>query len=111
MKHYRLSSALLFGLSLAPVAQAEEGAGINVTTAADSAKIGLEFRAEYNRDDNGFKKISGAATPDASSTFAVQTAKIKLAGNLNKNTEYKFRFNLLNPDPNNVMKGPLDYGV
>ncbi len=110
MRLYRNSvlgvSAAALMLSAA-AARAQDG-NVNVTTAADTAKLGGEFRSELNYDNNMLMKEDGGPTPKASTTLQVQTANIKLRGNLNKNTEYAFRFNLLNPSP--ATGGPLDYG-
>jgi hypothetical protein len=90
-------------LALAPAALAQE---TNVTTFADSAKIGAEFRAEAIYDNHGLEKVKGY-DPDASTTVGVTKARIKIAGNLNKETTYAFRFNLLDPHKTGT---PLDYG-
>jgi hypothetical protein len=87
---------------LALTAHAEEA---KVTTGAMSAKVGAEFRAELTRDDHGLLK-TGSETPDTTTTIGVETANLKLDGNINKETEFHFRFNLFNPG----MRGPMDYG-
>jgi len=89
----------------AQVAHAEDN---KVVSAADSTKIGLNFRSEINRNDNGLQKVKDTKAPSASTTLAVQYLQVKLKGNLNKETEYSFRFNLLDPYP--TKGGPLDYG-
>jgi len=91
-------------MALAHTAMAQDA---NVTTGATSAKLGGEFRAEWTHDDHGFEKATGY-TPDATDTIAVQAANLKLAGNINKDTEFAMRFNLLDPSPYNG--GPLQYG-
>jgi hypothetical protein len=98
----RQFGSLLAGVLVSTIAA---GQTQSVTTAAESAKIGAEFRAEWTHDDHGLDKAEGY-DPDASDEISVQTVKVKLSGNINPQTEYKFRFNLLNPK--NGM--PLDYG-
>src|SRR4051812_47643854 len=88
-------------MALAHTALAQDA---NVTTGAQSAKLDGEFRAELTYDNHGYDKATGY-TPDATTTIAVQAANLRLAGNINKDTEYAFRFNLLYP-----VNGPLDYG-
>src|SRR5687767_5057949 len=90
-------------MALAHTAMAQDA---NVTTGATSAKLGGEFRAEWTHDDHGYEKATGF-TPTATDTIAVQDANLKLWGNINSNTEYSFRFNLLDPGPHNG--GPLHY--
>lgn len=92
---------LTMTLAFAPSAHAE---GTNASTDADSMKVGAEFRTELNRNDQGLTKTKGV-DPDAQTQFQVQTLRVKIGGKVNKDTEYKFRFNLLNPT-----KTPLDYG-
>ncbi len=103
MRHPRCLFLSLLTISLAFSGSAH-GQSVNTSTTADSMKIGAEFRAEMNRTDQGLQKTKGN-TPDVLTSMQVQTLKVKIAGNLNKDTEYKFRFNLLNPT-----KSPLDYG-
>jgi hypothetical protein len=88
-------------------AQAQEGS-VNVGTAADSAKLGGEFRSEFLYDNNMLSKEDGMKDPKAATGLQVQAVNVKLSGLLNKSTEYAFRFNLLNPGPDNG--GPLQYG-
>lgn len=76
-----------------------------VKASAQSLRAGIEFRAELRYNDNGLKKESGQPAPDKTNTLEVQKARVKLTGNIDANTEYKFRFNLLNP-----RTSPLDYG-
>ncbi len=107
LKLSRIFGVSIAGLALANVALAEGGtAGANVTTDANSMKVGGEFRSELIYDDHGLEKATGF-TPDKTTTIQVTNANIKMAGNVNKDTEYAFRFNLLNPSSAN---GPLDYG-
>lgn len=98
----RLSGATLVSMAFAHTAAAQDA---NVSTGAASAKLGGEFRAELNYDDHGFEKVDGGPTPDATTTIQLQRVALKLHGNINSNTEYGFRFNLLNP-----VGGPVDYG-
>lgn len=90
------------GVGFAPVAFGQED--VTVKTMAESAKVGAEFRAELNYDDHGLEKVTGY-DPKATTAVQLQTLKLKLGGNINSNTEYKFRFNLLNPTTT-----PVDYG-
>jgi hypothetical protein len=90
-------------LALAPAALAQE---TNVTTLAESAKIGAEFRAEAIYDNHGLDKVKGY-DPDATTDIGVTKARVKLSGNLNKQTTYAFRFNLWDPHATGT---PLDYG-
>jgi len=95
------------GVALASSAWAQENAkteGTNVTTNVTSMKVGGEFAGGLLYNDNGLYKSTGV-TPDKATTLGLDTANIKLTGNLNADTEYAFRFNLLNPNPT-----PLDYG-
>lgn len=92
---------------LSAAAARAEDSSVSVSTAADSAKLGGEFRSELNYNNNLLKKEDGAPTPKASTTLEVQTVKIKLRGNLNKETEYAFRFNL---NPTAKSPSPFDYG-
>jgi hypothetical protein len=89
-------------MALANVAVAQE---TNVTTLAKSARIGGEFRSELIYTNNGLAKVKGY-DPEASTNIGVTAAKIKLHGNINPETEYGFRFNLLDPGKD----GPLEYG-
>lgn len=98
----RLSGATLASMVLAHTAAAQDA---NVTTGATSAKLGGEFRAELNYDDHGYEKVDGGESPDATTSIQLQRVAIKLHGNINKDTEYGFRFNLLNP-----VTTPVDYG-
>jgi hypothetical protein len=95
-------TASLAGVALVGSAAAED---VNVQTAADTMKVGGEFRSEWIYDNHGLEKTDGN-DPDSTSAFQMTAAKIKFKGNLNKDTEYAFRFNLFNPD----RKGPLEYG-
>ncbi len=107
LKLSRIFGVSIAGLTLANVAWAQGGtAGANVTSDANSMKIGGEFRSELIYDDHGLEKATGF-TPDKTTTIQVTNANIKMSGNVNKDTEYAFRFNLLNPSAAN---GPLDYG-
>lgn len=92
-------------LMIAASAHAQEGA-VNVTTGAETAKLGGEFRAELKYDNNQLYKETGY-TPKAATTLDVNTAKVKLKGNLNKETEYAFRFNI---NPTATSPSPFDYG-
>jgi hypothetical protein len=85
------------------LALAQEGK--NVTTGADSAKLGGEFRSELIYSDNGLEKMEGS-DPEASTEIGVSTANIKLDGKVNPMTDYSFSFNLLDSSE----KGPLKYG-
>lgn len=91
------------GMALANVAWAQE---TNVTTLAKSVRLGGEFRSEFIYTDNGLTKREGYS-PKATSEFAVTAANVLLQGSINDNTEYAFRFNLINTDPT---QSPLDYG-
>lgn len=102
LKLSRIFGVSIAGLALANVAWGAEGA--NVTTDASSMKVGGEFRSELIYDDHGLEKATGF-TPDKTTTIQVSNANIKMSGNVNKDTEYAFRFNLLNPSTT-----PLDYG-
>jgi hypothetical protein len=93
----------------AGAARAQDGS-VNVSTAADSAKLGAEFRSELLYDNHQLNKEDGAPTPKATTNLEVQTARLKLRGNLNKETEYAFRINVLRPAPVAAGGGPLDYG-
>ncbi len=104
LKLSRIFGVSIAGLALANVALGAEGA--NVTTDANSMKVGGEFRSELIYDDHGLEKATGF-TPDKTTTIQVTNANIKMSGNVNKDTEYAFRFNLL--DPQNT-GGPLGYG-
>jgi hypothetical protein len=81
------------------------GQDANVTTGANSAKLGGEFRAEYMYTNNGLDKVEGY-TPPAESWFQVQTVNVTLKGKVNAKTDYAFRFNLLRP---NATSGAVDY--
>ena len=100
----------LAGMTFGSVGMAAEGGassrGVTVTTGAASMKVGGEFRSEFLYDDNGLSKTS-AFKPDKTTKVAVSAVNLVLGGNVNKDTEYGFRFNLLNPSQSN---GPLDYG-
>ncbi len=98
----RIALFLVLLTAAAPAATAAEGT--QVTTEASSLKVGSEFRAELNRNDEGLTKTKGH-DPDAVTELQMQTAKLKFSGNFNKDTEFKFRFNLLNPTTT-----PFDYG-
>lgn len=102
LKTARCIAVSMAGMALANVAWAQDA---NVTTGAKSAKLGGEFRGEFLYSDHGLLKTDGGDDPDATSEIQVQAVKIKLHGNINDNTEYGFRFNLLHP-----VQGPLDYG-
>jgi len=93
------------GVALANSAHAEEAA---VRTGAASARLGGEFRAEYLYDNQGLYKRDGYK-PSATSGLQVSDAYVVLDGNVNADTEYAFRFNLLNPGaaPDH---SPLEYG-
>lgn len=104
LKSMRIFGMSLAGLALANVATAAEEAGTNVTTGATSAKLGGEFRSEILYNNHGLEKTDDY-TPKATTEIQVQAMNVKLHGNFNKDTEFGFRFNLLNP-----VKGPLDYG-
>lgn len=92
---------LILGLGTATLGHAED---TKVGTEAQSLKVGGEFRTELNRNDQGLTKTKDNS-PDAVTELQIQTAKLKFSGNFNKDTEYKFRFNLFNPTTT-----PLDYG-
>ena len=100
-----------FGLSslLAVASSPAVAQDADVKTAANSAKLGLEFRAELNRDDHGLEKVSGE-TPDATMALQLQTLKLKLGGNLNSDTEYKIRFNFLSTKPVDYAYGTHNMG-
>lgn len=102
----RQSRCLFLSLLTASIsfAQAVQAQGTNASTAADSMKLGAEFRSELNYNDQGLQKTKGN-DPDAKTEFQVNTLRVKVGGKVNKDTEYKFRFNLLNPTST-----PLDYG-
>ncbi len=109
---YIIGSLLLStGLSGQALGEEEKAAGpeVKVTTSAESMHVGGELRSEFDMDDHGLNKTAGYPD-DKTTTLGVQWAALKLDGNLNKNTEYHFRFNLLNPSPTNVLLGPLNYG-
>lgn len=101
----RLLGFSIAGLAISGVALAQEA---NVSTGAASAKLGGEFRSELTYTDNGMKKTTGGDDPDSSTTMGVSTANVTLDGKINSDTEYAFRFNLLDPGPTNG--GPLNYG-
>lgn len=103
-----LKFARMIGLSVAVLAFAKAGfaQGANVTTGSASAKLGGEFRSELNYHDHGLEKRDGY-TPDKTTEIQVQAANVKLDGKINNDTEFAFRFNLLNPA---ATGGPLDYG-
>lgn len=94
-----ITAVSLFGVSFS--VRAEDS---GVTTAASSAKIGGEFKAEMVRADNGFQKYEGH-TPDSATTIDVSKTRIVLSGKINPDTDYKFKFNLFNPTTT-----PLYYG-
>ncbi len=96
-------SAAALMVSMTALAADEKAASVNVTTGADSASLGGEFRAELNVNDHKLDKEDDF-NPKQTTRFEVQTAQVKLGGMLNKNTEYKFRFNLLGTG------SPFDYG-
>lgn len=92
-----LSNARLFGMTVAGfvcVAAQGQAQDNNVTTGANSAKFGGEFRGEWIYDDHGLEKTKGN-DPSATSDIAVKAANIKLGGKINPNTEYMFKFSLL----------------
>ena len=107
----RLCGVSLASLALAQTAMAQDA---NVTTGATSAKLGGEFRAEWVHDDHGYEKATGF-TPTATDMIQVQRVALKYAGNLNANTEFAMRFNLLNVAvgagiDGNIAGLPLEYG-
>lgn len=110
----RIKSSKVVGLVVLGMgaAQAARGEDAKVSTGAEAAKLGAEFRAELNRNDHGFQKVDGAKSPSATTTLGVQTMKVKLSGKLNKDTDFAFRFNLFDPDATKgpVDGSPLDYG-
>ncbi len=97
----RLIGLSIAGLAVSGLALAQEGK--TVTTGAESAKLGGEFRSELVYSDNGLMKQTGV-TPEASTRIGVSTVNIKLDGKVNSKTDYQFRFNLLNPGA----RGPVD---
>src|SRR5205085_2294644 len=97
-KFLSVSAAALM-ISMTAHAADEKAAAVNVTTGAESASLGGEFRSELNINDHKLDKEDGAPDPKTTTRFEVQTAKVKLGGMLNKNTEFKFRFNLLGDKP------------
>jgi hypothetical protein len=105
----RLIGLSIAGLAVSGVALAQEA---NVSTGATSAKLGGEFRSELTYTDNGLMKMKGGDDPDSSTWIGVSAANVTLDGKINADTEYAFRFNLLNPRPtaDDPGKGPLDYG-
>ncbi len=88
----RLIGLSIAGLAVSGLALAQEGK--NVTTGADAAKLGGEFRSELTYSDNGLMKATGVE-PDATTRIGVSTVNIKLDGKVNSKTDYQFRFNLL----------------
>jgi hypothetical protein len=106
LKLSRIFGVSIAGLALAQVAWAQGGSATNVTTDANSMKVGGEFRSELIYDDHGFQKAEGF-TPDKTTTIQVTNVNLKMAGNVNSNTEYAFRFNLLDPGQGSPL---LQYG-
>jgi hypothetical protein len=88
-----------------PKAEGGGGKGVTVTTGALTTEINGDFRSELIMDDHGLEKI-GTAKPDRTTNLQVSNAQVILHGNYNKDTDYAFRFNLLNPGGG----VPLDYG-
>lgn len=96
------SKIILSGMLLSSAALAEDTV---VKTAADTLKIGGEFRSELLYDNHQLEKGPGME-PEATTELQVQKARIKLSGKINPDTDFAFRFNLLDPSTT----GPLEYG-
>jgi hypothetical protein len=88
----RLIGLSIAGLAVSGIALAQEGK--NVTTGAETAKLGGEFRSELIYSDNGLMKKKGS-DPEATTGIGVSAVNIKLDGKVNPATDYSFRFNLL----------------
>lgn len=97
--------ALIFVFQfLSGVVSAAEG--VNVQTSSSLMRLGGEFRSEVIWKNHGFERIN-EDQPNATSSLGVTTARLKLSGVLRSQTEYAFRFDLLDNDSN---REPLDYG-
>lgn len=103
-----LNFARFVGISIAGMALANSAwaQDANVTTGANSMKLGGEFRSEFNYTNNGLEKTDGY-TPKSSSTIELQTVKVTLKGKYNATTEYAVRFDLL--DGGNYHSTATDY--
>jgi hypothetical protein len=104
LKFARFVGVSIAGIALANSAWAQD---VNVTTGANSAKLGGEFRAEYLYTNNGLAKTEDV-TPDATSTFQLQEVNLKLNGKVNSKTEYAMRFDLVNGGYGGL-KSAVDY--
>lgn len=88
------------------IAISAAAASANVQTVAESMTIGGEFRSELIYDDHGLEKAEGVSSKPTSN-LQVSAAKVKFKGNLSHDTEYAFRFNVLNTDSKGQL---LEYG-
>lgn len=102
---FKFSSLVGVGITSVALANTAWAEDVNVTTAANSAKLGGEFRSELLYDDHGLEKTDDYK-PKSSTAFELQKVNIKLSGKLNPKTEYAFRFNLLGADQK---KSVVDY--
>ena len=102
MKRFRSRIAIvIFGVAVSNVVKAED---VAVLTGANSARLGGEFRAEFINDNRRLYKHEGYS-PSQASTFEVTNAYILLSGYISPDTEYGFRFDLLN-----ATNSPLEFG-
>lgn len=67
----------------------------NVTTAANSMNVGVEYKAEWLYDDKGLSKNSDTNS-NAVSTIDVSKARLVVSGLVSPEVDFRFKFDALN---------------